>query len=93
MLEEGFVNQAYNIIKEKDLTSRFQANQGHFNGPNESHIDGIAKSAVIIAISIYNNEVLYDQLNPHIERALKAVTQGEIRAVIQDVNEMLATVE
>ncbi len=90
MKEEGFVNGAYNLIKKKNLSARWQANQNFFNGLDDRPIDNVAKASVIVAIDIYNTEVLPNELDEFIEKADKASTQGEIRQIIKDVNELLS---
>jgi hypothetical protein len=89
MKEEGFVNGAYNIIKEKNLTARWQANQSSFDGFDSDPISPIAKASVIVALSIYNSELLINQLDTFIENVDKATTKGEIKKIINDVDALL----
>jgi hypothetical protein len=89
MIEEGFVSQALNKATSDD--GRWVANQGCFNFPDNHAIDGKAKAAVVTALGIYNHDPLYNMLDSHIERALAATTQGEIRAIVAEVEKLLSS--
>jgi hypothetical protein len=90
MKEENFVNKALNILKNKDMEARWIANQALFNGADDAPIQATDKAAVVLSIDIFNAEELHEQLNEHIDRADQAANQGELRAVIAEVNSLLA---
>jgi|GEM_PF-3437940 len=55
MKEEGFVNLAFNKIKEKEMNARFIANQACYNGPDTRKLDFIAKAPLYVALSVMND--------------------------------------
>lgn len=90
MKEEGFVTQALEKATRDD--GRWVANQAHFNGLDSDTIQETVKAGVITSLDIYNHDPLANQLDAHIERAIAATTQGEVRAIIAEVDEMLKEV-
>lgn len=87
MKEEGFVSKALNKASYDD--GRWVASQGCFNFPDDHSIGGAAKAAIVTALGVYNHHPLYNMLDSHIERALVATTQGEIRAIVDEVVALL----
>ena len=92
MKEEGFINGALNIIKEKNISARYLAGQSSFNFPDNSKIDSKTKASVIFSMMVYNNEALPNQLDEHILRALDVESIGEIKSIMQEVEYLLSTV-
>ena len=88
MKQEGFVNGALNIIKRKDLSARWLANQSGFNSP-DSTIDPSYKAAVVVALNVYNDEILVNELDSYIQKANDTNNVGEINNIIDTVLKLI----
>jgi len=86
MNEEGFVNGALNLIKSKNINARFLANQVLFNGHNNKEISASAKASIIFSINVYNLDC--NDLDTLLVQAINATTIGEIKQIIQEVNQI-----
>lgn len=57
--------------------------------PDNRAVDLPLRASVLIALRVYNTQILEGQLRQHIAQALRAQTVGQVRKVIAAVDRLL----
>ena len=57
--------------------------------PDSRAVDISLRASVVLALRVYNSQILEGQLRPHIAMALAAQTVGQVRRIIASADRLL----
>ncbi|WP_146096708.1 hypothetical protein [Xanthomonas arboricola] len=89
MKEEGLLSRALIKIKQENMEARWIANQASYNFSDTTPISSSQKASIAFAVLVLTKNGSTGPDDDLVSRVLAANTLGDLRAVMDDVNQKI----